>query len=302
MLDEIIRIGDFKKLQEKTPFLIHLPEELEVRNSTYREPGRKWATLRFECTIGNEKLRVKEFFLDWFYPGFPKSLMDSFVSSYSILNSTATTDSVIFYGKNYKGKEASSSFSLGTQIEIEGETNLNVRKLTESLIAPYISARFKNYPFYKRSFLANNGKPEWFEEERIGKLSWNPPSKKFCEGNLCMDSVGVFRRDNKTIHAIFVLSEDYYRKAVWIDIGNPGASTEHVAYEFRKGGNFFDLFEEGETKFGFRRNDGPAIIQFEQEGSIVTISFSSLYQLSEVRRLGKLLREAETNLNYFATS
>ena len=67
--DDIIQVSDLEELQEKTPFLIYVPDKIEVSNVTYRRNGTKWATLRFECTIEGEKIRVKEFFLDWFYPG-----------------------------------------------------------------------------------------------------------------------------------------------------------------------------------------------------------------------------------------
>jgi hypothetical protein len=291
MENEIVQVFDLEKLQERTPFLIHLPHELELRNVTYRNEGRKWATLRFECAVDGESLRVKEFFLDWFYPGFPKSLMNSFISSYSSVDSAVMGDGVIFYGKNYKGKDASSAFSLGTQIEVEGENKLNVKKLSELMHAPFDNERFRNYPFYKRSFFANNGKPEWFEEERITNLSWKAPSRKFCVGGLCLDSVGNRTRDGSLLQAILVFSEEYYRRAAWVDIARMSSGEKHLVYEFRKGGNFFDEFEEGDVSLAYRRDTGLSIARFTLGPSLVTISLSPLFQMSEVKSVIRHLKE-----------
>jgi hypothetical protein len=283
--DDIIQVSDLEELQEKTPFLIYIPDKIEVSNVTYRRNGTKWATLRFECMIEGEKLRVKEFFLDWFYPGFPKSLMDSFVSSYSSLSSSVLEDRAIFYGKNYKGKEASSSFSLGTQIEIEGETQLNIRKLSERMVAPFMNDRFENLPFRERSFFANGGKPEWFEEERISNLTWQSPSEKLCVGSLCLDSIGKLTRNGKSLETILVFSEGYYRRAAWVDIADSDSEVRHLIYDLRKGGNFFDVLEDGEPRIAFRKDSGITIAQYRREQSVTTISLSPLFQTTEINDL-----------------
>lgn len=285
MAAEIIQVDDLENIQERAPFLIYIPGKLEIKNVTYRSQGRKWATLRYECKIGYEKLRVKEFFLDWFYPGFPKSLMDSFVSSYSAIDGSILNDRAVFYGKNYKGKKASSSFSFGTQIEVEGDTEKNVKKLSETMIAPYLNERFRNYPFFRRSFFANRGVPEWFEEERISNLAWKEPPEEFCVGNLCVDSVGVSHNDGRRVETILVFSEEYYRTAAWVDIAEPDSHLQHLIYDLRKDGNFFDVYEDGDPTVAFKRDSGPTIARTKIGSSVVTISISPLFQLSEARKM-----------------
>ena len=283
MENEIVQVYDLEKLQEETPFLIFVPGNLEIRNVTYRTGGRKWPTLRYECIIDGEKIRVKEFFLDWFYPGFPKSLMQSFVSSYSMVDSIPMKDWVIFTGKNYKGKEASSSFSLGTQIEVEGESRKNVNKLSETMFAPFPDERFKRFPFYRRSFFANKGEPEWFEERRISNLDWKPPKSDFCVGDLCMDSVGVFSKDGSILETIFAFSEEYYRRASWVDIARPTEHADHLIYDLRNSGNFFDEFEKGDPTFAFKKEQGPAIARSKFGEYVVTVSLSPLFSFSEAK-------------------
>lgn len=299
MQEEIAQVQDLETLQTRAPFLIHLPDKFELKKVTYRNEGRKWATLRFECRIGEEKLRVKEFFLDWFYPGFPKSLMDSFVSSYSSVSSATVKERVIFYGKNYKGKVASSSYSLGTQIEVEGETAENVKELSESMVVPFISERFRDFPFHKRSFFVNGGKPEWFEEERISSLSWKEPSEKLRVGSLRLESVGFFKGESPTIRTILVFSEEYYRRAAWVEIASTNDQTDHFVYDLRRGGNFFDQYFEGNPVVAFRRDSGPTIARFKEGNLFVTISLSPIFQYSQARALIEELRNATKNQERF---
>ncbi|MEM0133692.1 MAG: hypothetical protein QXU18_00475 [Thermoplasmatales archaeon] len=296
---EIIQVHDLEKLQVKTPFLIFIPDGLELENLTYRNEGRKWSTLRFECVIDGERLRVKEFFLDWFYPGFPKSLMKSFVSSYSSLDSSLVKDWIVFFGTNYKGKYASSSFSLGTQVEVEGGSTFHVKRLSEMMVPPFLDEKFKNFPFYKRSFFANKGDPEWFEEKRIRNLTWGPPSDDFCINSLCIDSIGIFKKANYSLETVFTFSEDYYKRAAWVDIAKSGGKAEHLVYELRKNGNFFDEFEEGEKTIAFRRENGPTIARFERGDFVITVSLSPLFSLYEAKKVIEKLDEVVENQKRF---
>jgi hypothetical protein len=292
MQEEITEVDDLAKLQTRVPFLIHLPNKFDPTKVTYRNAGRKWPTLRFECEIDNENLRVKQFFLDWFYPGFPKSLMSSFVSTYSRVNTVTVDERVIFYGRNYKGKAASSSYSLGTQIEVEGETETNVKKLSESMEAPFMPERFKRFPFYKRSFFANGGRPEWFEEERIANLSWKMPSKRLCVGSLCLDSVGYLKQERTAIKTILVFSEEYYRRAAWVEIAPAVDKTDHFVYDLRNSGNFFNYFLEDNPVVAFKGDSGPAIARFKDGDSLVTISLSPMFQFSNAMTAIEELRDA----------
>ena len=292
MKDEIVEVLSIEDLQAFVPFLIHLPNGIEPTNVTYRKAGSKWATLRFECKVGDDKFRVKEFFLDWFYPGFPKSLMNSFVSTYSDTVAEMVKDRIIFYGKNYKGKDASSSYSLGTQIEIEGGSLAGVRKISQSMEAPFVEERFADLPFHKRSFFANGGRPEWFEEERIASLSWCEPEERLCVEKLCLDSIGFSKRDEKVSRFILVFSERYYSRAAWVEIYESGDRDNRFVYDLRKGGNFFDHFYEGNPIVASRGDQGPSISRFTDRDSTITVSLSPVFQLREAISVMEGLKDA----------
>lgn len=298
-MEKIVDANDLESIQENSPFLIFIPDEIPIAKPTYRVPDEKWATLRFECSLGGERLRVKEFFLDWFYPGFPKSLMDSFISTYSAVESSTLRDRVIFYGKNYKGKEASSSFCMGTQIEIEGESRKNVVKLSEMMTAPFVGEKFRRYPFFKRSFFANGGKPEWFEEARISNLSWGALEREIWGGSLLSDSLGIYRDAGRIVQMILVLSEDYYKRAAWVDITNKESRRPHLVYEFRKGGNFFDVFEETDVALAFRGDAGPTIARSDLGNFVATVSLTPLFKLQDARSTVKSLIEGVRELETF---
>jgi len=299
-MDEYItRVDDLENIQEEIPFLIFLPRKHQIKDATYRREGDKWSTIRYFCDVGNETLRVKEFFLDWFYQGFPKSLMDSFVSTYGPVKSRNVVDRVIFYGSDYKGKQASSSFALGTQIEIEGETVENVSKLSEDLFAPYLKRKFKDYPFHKRSFFARGGKPEWFEEKRIERLKWNRPREKICIGNLCAGSVGRLKEGSDVVEYVLIFSEDYYRRTIWVDSALLHAREDNLFYDLRNGGNFFDKFAENGMKFAFRESYGPSIVQIRGNTQIATITFSPLFSILQVQNLIEQLKKILQNLENF---
>lgn len=285
MQQEIIRVNDLGDLQEEVPFLIFVPEEYKIENVTYRKEGRKWATLRYVCRIGSESLRVKQFFLDWFYTGFPKSLMESLVSSYSSIDSARKKDHVIFYGKDYKNMEASASFHFGTQIEIEGETRDGVTKLSENLYPVHRMEKFKNFPFYRRSFFARGGTPEWFEEGRISRLKWNHSLEDLKVRDLSLDSVGVLREKDRILESVLVFADDYCRRAMWIDSARTDSSVDHLFYEIRSGGNFFDYFQDEESIMAHKSQYGPGLYQIRANSKITTISFSPLFTLSEVKAL-----------------
>jgi hypothetical protein len=299
MEQHIMKADGLKDVQEEVPFLIFVPREREIRDITYRREGNKWATIRYFCEIGDETLRVKEFFLDWFYPGFPKSLMDSFVSTYGPIMSRNIGDRIIFYGKNYKGKQASSSFALGTQIEVEGEAIDSIAELSESLFAPYLKKRFKNYPFHKRSFFARGGRPEWFEEKRIERLKWNRPPRKVCFRNLCAESLGELKRGGEVLEYILVFSEDYYKRVIWVDSASLHTQDDHLFYELRNNGNFFDQFAENGMRFAFRGRDGPAVVQIRDNLRITTVTFSPLFSRLQVQNFTEHLKETLQKLENF---
>jgi len=278
-MENIRKVESVSEILDEIPFIPFIPRNFEMFNCTLRVEGKKWSTLRFEAVIDGEKVRVKEFFLDWFYQGFPKSLMDSFISTYSAVDSFRNNDFIFFLGKDYRGMHASSAFLLGTQLEIEGESRSSVVEMSMDLNPVGNSGRFKRLPFYVRSFFARGGIPEWFEERRIASLNWGPLGDEYSMGNLRGDSQGTFTAGGKNVHKISILSEDYMKRVVWVDCS---LDSEERAYRLRKGGNFFNRYLETKGLLAFREPDGPSIFQSHEEGSIITVSFSPLYSLDEV--------------------
>ncbi len=285
MEEKITKVDELKRLQERLPFLIFLPRDYNIEDVTFRRERPKWSTIRFYCKVEGERIRAKEFFLDWFYSGFPKSLMESFVSTYSNSRSIDGENGISFLGKNYKGKAASSTFSLGTQIEIEGDSEMAVETVTRDLLPLSLPKRFEGFPFCKRSFFARGGRPEWFEEERVSRMTWSPLGKDFSLENLKGDSLGIFRSGGLIAEEVAILSEPYFKRVIWIDTSNSASKERHLHYELREGGNFFHTFIEGEGKLAFRAQTGPAIFQNFNEGKTMTISFSPLFSLTEVKLL-----------------
>lgn len=285
MEENKVEVGDLKELQRGLPFLIYVPGTLSIERITLRKEADKWATLRFYCKLGGRYVRVKELFLDWFYSGFPKSLMESFVSSYSEFASVRHGDGISFYGKNYKRMNASSTFALGTQIEVEGDSEEDVKLVTSSLRAPYLSKNYEMFPFYKRSFFARKGRPQWFEEERISRMEWSKLPDEFSVQSLDEDSLGRFRTKGTIAEFIAILSEQYFRRVIWIDMADMGSSERYLYYDLRDGGNLFDLTTFNLGHLAYCRENGPAIFQMKEGNMIFTLSFSPLFTRNEVQGL-----------------
>ncbi|MEM0141306.1 MAG: hypothetical protein QXN66_04630 [Thermoplasmatales archaeon] len=276
---------DLEKVQSTLPFLIFKTSGYEILNPTIRPEGSKWSTLRYELLVDGEKARVKEFFLDWFYQGFPKNLMDSFVSSYAPVEAIQMEDSVFFVGKDYKGMHASSAFILGTEIEVEGESKECVEKVSRSLAPVNKLEIFRKLPFCSRSFFARGGKPDWFEERRIASLSWRPSMNNRKLEQLKADSVGILTLGEGVIHKISVFTEDFMKRVIWIDSSKKEIPDSNSYYKLRRDGNFYDTYQEIGGLLAFKQPSGPAIFQTSIEDNVVTISFSPLFRLQEIRNL-----------------
>lgn len=296
---EKIKKEDLETLQSSSYFLFYLPRNWQIDNVTYRREGEKWSTLRFECEVRGKKVRAKVFFLDWFYQGFPKSLMESFIGSYSTVTSETDQDRVSFYGKNYKNKDACSSFALGTQIEIEGDSSDVVKELNKDLFPTYKTSRFEQFPFYRRSFLARGGEPDWFEERRISRMKWSPIKDMRVGERLKGDSHGVFSARGQVLEEINIFSEPYSRRVVWADVADKRGGEEYLFYTLRKEGMFFDKFEENNGILATRTDNGPSLYQQENSEKVVTISLSPMFsRIETIDVIERLLEKANGMKKY----
>ncbi|MEM4778887.1 MAG: hypothetical protein QW062_05565 [Thermoplasmatales archaeon] len=293
-MENYLEVEALESIQASLPFLIFKPSCCEIFNATLRPEGEKWSTIRFEISTDSGKARVKEFFLDWFYQGFPKNLMNSFVSSYSRVYAATGPGYVYFVGKDYKDMHASSAFILGTEVEIEAESRKVVEDVSKTLVPVMKMDKFKNIRFCDRSFFARGGKPDWFEERRIASLNWTPLSEPSGWDRFKPDSVGTLTELGNIVQRISIFSEDFTRRTIWIDSARKDLAGKDNYYILRRDGNFYDAFYEIGGLLAFKQPYGPAMFQAFIDNNIVTISFSPPTDLYEIRKLiSEILNEGK---------
>lgn len=267
---------DLEELQKiESRFLFFIPKGLELYDLSYRNEAEKWSTLRFYTNYRGERLRVKEFFLDWFYTSFPKNLMKSFVDSYSNLSVYKEEGFKVFIGMDYKDILASSAFMLGTQVEIEGvntETILEVNRLMHPL---QNDDRFKEMPYHERSFFSRNKSYNWFEEERIARMSWHKPHYPYSINGSIASSFGIFSREGQTQGITLIFNKDYFTKVIWLEISRLNEAVPHNYYILRREGNLYKFTEFKGGIIGYIDESGPGIWQRLSGNYVVTVSFSS---------------------------
>ncbi|MHB1650823.1 MAG: hypothetical protein ACYCSA_04275 [Thermoplasmataceae archaeon] len=265
---------------EKLKFLTFVPRKIHHQALTLRVNDRKWDTVRYFLTVDGIELRIKEFFMDWFYTGFPKSLLSNFIGTYSQVYHASTKNGIMFYGKNYRGNDSASMNIMGTQIEIESTVSAPMevfRSIVEDLI-PYKGVKFDcSLPFHERSFFAAGKHGDWFEDERISRMKW-----KAADGSAAMKIHGSVVRASSTgsygngeFHRIVVLENNCFSHVSWIDFCTYPNNIVHSFYKLRNEGSLFDTFIiERDRKYVFRGDSGPALYQFYRDGKLYTVSFS----------------------------
>ncbi len=271
-----------KYLQRDSTFLFYLPAEFQIYDVSFRNEGEKWSTLRYFIDYNGVRYRVKEFFLDWFYTSFPKSLMKSFVESYTNIEVYEGINGKVFLGKDYKGMDASSCFSMGTQIEIESNSGLYLKELNNSLRPIFVDERFRNYPFHERSFFARNAKTSWFEEERIARMKWKHPEHPLSVGESESSSIGIHEYDGIINEVIMIFTEEFFRKVFWIDVALASDNIMHGYYKLRRESNFFTFVNFDGGLLASIQNGGPGIWQVFDSKYVYTVSFSSDVSLQEI--------------------
>jgi hypothetical protein len=287
-----LNLGSFRDLDEiKLPFPRVEPVDMAPSSISFRPEGNRWCSIRFTVEYNGVEYRIKEFFLDWFFLGFPKPLMKNFVETYSKIIDQEINDFIVFIGNDYKGMYALSSFVHGTQVEIETRQN-NPKDISELFSNLRVNGsdlqRLNGLQYVDRSFFARGRHGDWFEDERISRVHWQRSENKPLAINgkiLSPSGLGILSTGGKE-QRILVLEEDNFHRCVWIETTDSGIDIPYAFYKLRPGKYLYDDFTEGGdakkmTKLS-RKKSGPSVVQFEYNGKIVTIGFSAGFSENDV--------------------
>lgn len=290
--------------RDSLPFPVYTATRLPFTDLSIRVNDEKWPSVRFFVHSGGKKFRVKEFFLDWFFTGFPKSLLRDFSSSYSPVVTFSKRGTVFYYGKNYHGLDSVSGFVYGTQVEIECESPATAGEFTE-VVGDLLSNMPDPVPpdrmqFPDRSHSAKGHSGEWFENRRISRLKWYRTAREdYPMSGHSMRSSGI---GNLTVdgqwHTILILEEGGYRNAVWAESASSGLDISNAIYNVRKGSGFYSRFSviPGGSLL-FRENKGPGILRIMDGDQTWTIGFSPGFTSEEILDFSRKLAEFSTFLN-----
>ena len=281
-----LKISDLNSVDLNfTPFV---PSDQENFHISYRPEGSKWASILFRDIYNGHRLRIKEFFMDWFCPGYPKSLMKSFVDAYSGLEVTQINSTVYFYGKNYRNRDSVTFYASGTTVEIESESSCSSEELMEysASLIPVMGLKHNRAgsDFFQRSFFCRHQAGDWFEDIRVSRLSWTALSEEICLGNVVLKGSGIGRLlQNRNEHLICVYEDTKHNRAIWIEYLRDGSSLEHGSYQLRVGKYLYTDFNlDGQTKkWAFRKKTGPYTFHFQILNGRVTAMFSPGFVLSQ---------------------
>lgn len=252
-------------------------EQFSVRNNEIERP-----TIRYLLKESGKKYRIKEFFMDWFYTGFPKSLMKTLVGTYSEVSNGYMGEYMVFSGKNYKGNDSASFYCKGTTVEIEcydSARTRDFRKVVEDMsLGEFLTPRFEGAGFRERSFLAGGGSAEWWEDRRIAAMEWKDLTSSGKDvlslGGLIPISIGYYRGDNGRGLNTAILADRYLERSIWIELFDLNISMEHGYYKFRKHKGLFNSFNDNGHIICFRSPEGPGAFQFTSGQTLATLAFS----------------------------
>ncbi len=265
-----------------------------LRLSYYRHP-----TLAFE--IPDSGIRVKEFFMDWFYYGFPKSQMLSASDFFGTVERGKVKRKgetyPLFTGMDYSGSISSCIFVEGTCLEIrhpKGKMDdvISFLEHMNPLSRPFLSA------FYARSFYCNApGTVFWFEEERMNRMKWSQ-RENLGIGEYKLDSVGAFHNVQKIL--IFRnLHNDY---AV-LDVSVTGTGVKNLKYDFFRENTMFTESEHGEDfVLGTLSDIGPVLGQFKVKNQYVTVTIPRVKDFKHGREQIMHMLKTLRNRDFFGKS
>lgn len=290
----IRRLSDFSDLSGyRLPFVVIRPSRMKYRDISIRVHDMRWPTLWFVMKHNHREFRVKEFFLDWFFPGFPKALMRDFASTYSKVVSFYAGGYKVFLGKDYHAHDSASAFVHGTQLEVvcrEGASEDSFKDIFDDLLHERVDPLpLADHQFPDRSHFAKGYEGTWYEEQRVSRLDWfRTPRKIFWMPGHELRASGTGRTSvgGKT-QEMFILEEREYRNAIRIEISDENIELEHANYNIRKGDGFYDVTVGPEGKdyqIVFRSEDGPGILNFIKEHRVWTVGFSPGFSMDDIEQ------------------
>ena len=244
-------------------FAAFFPMGYEVKNISARHHDALWPTIRYEFS-GDLSGRAKQFFMDWFYYGFPKNLMSSLVDSYSRVE-VGMGRNLVYYGRDYRGIDAATTSVNGTHIEVEffaGDRKDQEAFMNSLSAGSGDLQKVSGLRYHERGFHTMGNSGQWYEDVRISRLRWVPmddPQESF--GNAFRgSSEGSLVQDGKTVQRYQVYQESNFRRVISVDVWKRDTTVEHVRYRLRKGGQFFDIQIEKPALTLYKSSFGPAIM------------------------------------------
>ena len=254
------------------PFNVYLPEKrhdkITLRMSYYRHPTLKiW--------FPEEQITIKEFFMDWFYYGFPKNHMKS--SNEYFGKETIQEIEIdgikrtLFTGIDYENSYSSCLFLNGTCLEIRHNRS-SLEDVIEIIKTLKEVNSSKKSNFLSRSFYANPpGEVFWFEETRISRIKWKTINDQSIFDSRSFD-LGFLNNDQKLI--IFENSQGDY---VFIDMSKNTKLVKNLRYSFKGTAPIFVKVERGRDYImGIISEFGPMVYQFFQKDFSLTITVPSV--------------------------
>ncbi len=278
-------------IQYRLPFLAYTPQAHEAYDISVRIHDLKWPTLRYRVRLGGREIRLKQFFLDWFFPGFPKSMLSDFSAGYSDIRSRQVNGYILFLGKNYRKNHAASAWIHGTTVEMDSPSTISDEEY-ENLLLDILEKQpdpssLSKYQFPDRSHFAGGYGSQWYEDRRIARLNWRrTPSNSLVVNNLEYKASGLGYIDVEgKAQEIYLFQEGNYSKAIWIEKASKGIAMDHAIYDVRKGKGLFDTEVKLAGNLGllvFRRPSGPGVLKADMGSFVLTAGFSPGIVLEDI--------------------
>ncbi len=297
----ILELDSFSSIPlNSIPFIPVIPQGIKASSISLRLDGEKWPTLRYFIDYNGHKIRIKEFFMDWFFTGFPKSLMSSFVNAYSDVSLSLANGMHIYSGRNYRNRDSASVYYHGTTVEAESLQSMNhgefVALFTDSMAPLDEGFGYVNgLRFHERSFFASGHQGQWFEDQRIARLAWHHGTSQplvLPDGEtLDSSSFGIMGGKSGN-HCIAVFQQNSFDGVIWLESVPAGSKIPHAYYELRNGHGIFNEFPDfsGSCHAMLMEPDGPQVAQFVHDGRIITAAFNSGIHYRMLSGIEELMR------------
>ncbi len=233
-----------------------------------RKDDARHITVVQNFSYENINFSAKEFFMDWYYYGFPKNLMKNSSETYSNIwrNHVEINGKnyPIFYGKDYRDRFAASISSGGVTVELR--SNSDFSEMLNDIFRNF-KIRNSDKRFYELSHYIKRDSWRWFEEERIGRMSWSPMNNVRI-GDYYGDSHGNFNN----IHEIEIY-RNIYGDYLWLDYALKNTGLKNLYYRFNGHGNLFsEITRINDWNVFLASEFGPAILRYENEKKVFVVS------------------------------